>query len=80
MEVPTIGIGAGRYCDGQILVVHDTLGMYSDFTPKFVKQYAQLRETITEAVGTYISEVKNQQFPEKKHTFTMDDSVLERLY
>ncbi len=80
VEIPTIGIGAGRYCDGQILVVHDTLGMYSDFTPKFVKQYAQLRETITGAVGAYISEVKNQQFPEKKHTFTMDDSVLERLY
>lgn len=80
VSVPTIGIGAGKDCDGQILVVHDTLGMYSDFTPKFVKQYAQLNHTIKEAVAGYISDVKEQRFPEQKHTFTMDDSVLERLY
>jgi len=80
VSVPTIGIGAGKYCDGQVLVVHDTLGMYSDFTPKFVKQYAQLNHAITEAVAAYIGDVKAQRFPEKKHTFAMDDSVLERLY
>lgn len=80
VEIPTIGIGAGKFCDGQVLVVHDFLGMYSDFTPKFVKQYAQIKQTITDAVGGYISDVKTQQFPEKKHTFTMDDSVLDRLY
>jgi 3-methyl-2-oxobutanoate hydroxymethyltransferase len=80
VDIPTIGIGAGKYCDGQVLVVHDMLGMYYDFTPKFVKQYAQLKQTITASVGGYIQEVKTQEFPEKKHTFTMDDSVLERLY
>jgi 3-methyl-2-oxobutanoate hydroxymethyltransferase len=80
VAVPTIGIGAGRYCDGQVLVVHDMLGLYSDFTPKFVKQYAKLKGEIVEAVTGYIGEVKEQKFPEPKHTFTMDDSVLERLY
>lgn len=80
VSVPTIGIGAGKFCDGQVLVVHDMLGMYSDFTPKFVKQYARLNQTISESVAGYISDVKGQLFPEKKHTFTMDDSVLEKLY
>ena len=80
LSIPTIGIGAGKYCDGQILVVHDMLGLYSDFTPKFVKQYARLRGTMAEAVGTYVSEVRSQQFPEKQHTFTISDDVLEKLY
>lgn len=80
VSVPTIGIGAGRFCDGQILVIHDTIGMYSDFTPKFVKRYANVKQIITEAVGAYIDDVGAQRFPEKKHTFTMDDSVLEKLY
>lgn len=80
VSVPTIGIGAGRFCDGQVLVIHDTIGMYSDFTPKFVKQYANLKQTITEAVGAYIDDVRTQRFPEKKHTYGMDDSVLEKLY
>jgi 3-methyl-2-oxobutanoate hydroxymethyltransferase len=80
ISIPTIGIGAGKYCDGQILVVHDMLGLYSDFTPKFVKQYARLRGTMAEAVGTYVSEVRSQQFPEKQHTFTISDDVLEKLY
>jgi len=79
ISVPTIGIGAGTYCDGQVLVVHDMLGMYSDFTPKFVKQFAQLKQTITASVDGYIQQVRSQQFPEQKHTFTMDSSVLERL-
>lgn len=77
--IPTIGIGAGRYCDGQVLVINDILGMYSDFTPKFVKQYAHLKETITGAVNEYIQDVKGQRFPEKKHTFTIDEAVLEKL-
>lgn len=80
VSIPTIGIGAGKYCDGQILVVHDMLGLYSDFTPKFVKQYAKLRETMAEAVCNYVSDVKSQQFPEKQHTYTMNDDILERLY
>lgn len=77
--IPTIGIGAGRYCDGQVLVVNDLLGMYDDFTPKFVKRYANLRSTITDAVSAYVQDVRGQRFPEKQHTFSMDDSVLENL-
>jgi 3-methyl-2-oxobutanoate hydroxymethyltransferase len=80
ISIPTIGIGAGKYCDGQVLVIHDMLGLYSDFTPKFVKQYAKLRGTMAEAVATYISEVRAQQFPERQHTFTISDDVLEKLY
>lgn len=79
VNVPTIGIGAGKYCDGQILVIHDMLGLYSDFTPKFVKRYANLRGTMAEAVQSYISEVQAQQFPEKQHTFTISDDILEKL-
>lgn len=80
VSIPTIGIGAGKYCDGQILVIHDILGLYSDFTPKFVKQYAKMRETMAEAVGHYVTEVRSQQFPEIQHTFTISDDVLEKLY
>lgn len=80
VSIPTIGIGAGKHCDGQILVINDLLGMYSDFTPKFVKKYAELKNTIVEAVGGYISDVKSQQFPEKQHTFSMNEELLEKLY
>ena len=80
ISIPTIGIGAGRYCDGQVLVVNDLLGMYSDFTPKFAKKYANLKSTISEAVNGYITDVTTQQFPETKHSFTMNDEVLEKLY
>lgn len=79
VSVPTIGIGAGRYCDGQILVVNDLLDMFSDFKPKFVKQYAHLKDTITGAFSEYIDEVKTQRFPEEKNTFTIDESVLAEL-
>jgi 3-methyl-2-oxobutanoate hydroxymethyltransferase len=79
VNVPTIGIGAGRYCDGQVLVINDILGMYSDFTPKFVKQYANLKAPISNAVIEYIADVKSNRFPEEKHTFTIDKSVLEKL-
>jgi len=80
VSIPTIGIGAGKYCDGQILVVHDVLGLYSGFTPKFVKQYANLREPMTEAVVAYIREVRSVQFPATQHTFAISDDILERLY
>jgi len=80
LSIPTIGIGAGKYCDGQILVIHDILGLYSDFAPKFVKKYANLREPIAKAVDTYIQEVKSEHFPEKQHTFSISDDILKRLY
>lgn len=80
VNIPTIGIGAGKHCDGQVLVINDILGMYSDFTPKFVKKYAELKNTIVDAVGGYIRDVKTQQFPEKQHTFSMNEDLLEKLY
>lgn len=79
VNVPTIGIGAGKYCDGQVLVSNDMLGMYSDFVPKFVKQFAHLSTDIEGAVKTYIKELADNSFPEKKHTFTIDDEVISNL-
>jgi 3-methyl-2-oxobutanoate hydroxymethyltransferase len=69
VSVPTIGIGAGPDCDGQILVLHDLLGLFEDFTPKFVKKYAELGRAIRTAVGQYRTEVKNGVFPGPEHTF-----------
>ncbi|OGO78260.1 MAG: 3-methyl-2-oxobutanoate hydroxymethyltransferase [Clostridiales bacterium GWB2_37_7] len=80
LEIPTIGIGAGKYCDGQVLVTQDMLGIYSDFKPKFVKQYAQLGNIIHNACLQYISEVQEQQFPNAEHSFSIDDEVLSKLY
>ncbi|MGQ9664489.1 MAG: 3-methyl-2-oxobutanoate hydroxymethyltransferase [bacterium] len=69
VPIPTIGIGAGPYCDGQILVLHDMLGMYEDFIPKFVKQYAQIGAEMRRAVKDYIKEVKSGIYPDKNHYF-----------
>ncbi|CAI7988887.1 3-methyl-2-oxobutanoate hydroxymethyltransferase [Geodia barretti] len=69
VSIPTIGIGAGMHCDGQILVVHDMLGLFDDFTPKFVKRYANLKETIGGAVRSYMEEVRTEAFPAEEHTF-----------
>ncbi|NLK96058.1 MAG: 3-methyl-2-oxobutanoate hydroxymethyltransferase [Clostridiales bacterium] len=80
ISIPTIGIGAGSGCDGQVLVYQDLLGMYSDFTPKFVKRYANMGALIKEAFEQYSSEVKNGIFPEEKHTFKISDEVIEKLY
>lgn len=80
LTIPTIGIGASPVCDGQVLVINDMLGMFSDFTPKFVKQYRNLKREIEAGVSEYIQEVKKGSFPEKKHTFSMDEQLLERLY
>lgn len=80
ITIPTIGIGAGTECDGQILVYQDMLGMYSDFVPKFVKQYDNIGERIDIAFKRYIDEVRDGVFPAKEHTFKVSDDVLEKLY
>ncbi len=69
LTIPTIGIGAGSDCDGQVLVVHDMLGMFHDFVPKFVKQYADLNSIVTGAVKNYIEEVQSGTFPTEAHTY-----------
>lgn len=69
VKIPTIGIGAGAGCDGQVLVYHDVFGMFDDFTPKFVKKYCNAKELIAEAAKEYISEVKNKKFPSDEHSF-----------
>ncbi len=71
LTVPTIGIGAGVHCDGQVLVWHDLLGLYEGHAPRFVKQYADLAEAIKTAVGTYVEEVRDRRFPEEQHTYSM---------
>jgi len=80
VSIPTIGIGAGKYCDGQILVYQDMLGMFDDFIPKFVKQYANIGTVMREAISSYIKEVQDGTFPEDKHTFKIDESELQKLY
>ncbi len=69
VSIPTVGIGAGMHCDGQILVMHDMLGLFDDFTPKFVKRYANLKETVGGAVRSYMEEVRTAAFPAEEHTF-----------
>jgi len=69
IAVPTIGIGAGSYCDGQVLVTQDMLGMFEKFVPKFVKQYANLSGDIRAAIEKYIKEVKSGEFPGEEHSF-----------
>lgn len=80
LSIPTIGIGAGYNCDGQILVYQDMLGMYSDFTPKFVKKYENLSEKMNIAFKRYIEEVKDGVFPSEEHSFKINDEVIEKLY
>ena len=80
ISIPTIGIGAGNGCDGQVLVYQDMLGLYSDFTPKFVKRYAEIRPQMENAIEDYISEVKSGAFPAAEHTFALSDAVIEKLY
>lgn len=79
VSIPTIGIGAGKECDGQILVYQDMLGMFTDFVPKFVKQYANTGHSMKEAIQTYIKEVQDGSFPEAKHTFKIEGSQLTNL-
>jgi 3-methyl-2-oxobutanoate hydroxymethyltransferase len=69
LTIPTIGIGAGIHCDGQVLVIHDMLGLYEDFTPKFVKQFADIKSAVSGAVKEFIGEVKEKSFPAEEHSF-----------
>lgn len=78
--IPTIGIGAGKDCDGQILVYQDMLGMYSDFTPKFVKKFANVGEVMKNAFKSYIEEVDAGTFPAKENCYTIDEDVIEKIY
>ena len=80
ISIPTIGIGAGNGCDGQVLVYQDMLGLYSDFTPKSVKRYAEIGPQMENAIEEYISEVKSGAFPAAEHTFALSDAVIEKLY
>lgn len=77
LQIPVIGIGAGVDCDGQVLVVHDMLGMFERFTPRFVKQYAHLNAEMLRAFEAYISEVRERRFPTLEHTVDMDDEEWE---
>jgi 3-methyl-2-oxobutanoate hydroxymethyltransferase len=79
VSVPTIGIGSGAGCDGQVLVLHDMLGLYEDIRPKFVKRYAELSKSIFEAVSSYTSEVKAGKFPGELNTFHMGAEELEKF-
>jgi len=80
LSIPVIGIGAGVYCDGQVLVAQDLLGMFDRFVPKFVKQYAHLNGAITEALHAYATEVDGGVFPGEEHSFAMKEEVLKKLY
>lgn len=80
INIPTIGIGAGAGCDGQILVYQDMLGMFSDFTPKFVKKFANVGEVMKEAFTAYIEETKEGSFPAPEHTFKISEDVINKLY
>lgn len=78
LQIPTISCGAGQYCDGQVLVFHDILGL-SDFTPRFVKVYADLTTQATNAIKTYIQEIEDNSFPEEKHSFTITNEEWEKF-
>ena len=80
LSIPTIGIGAGVNCDGQILVYQDMLGVFSDFTPKFVKKYENLGEKMNIAFRKYIEEIKDGVFPAVEHSFKISDEAIEKLY
>jgi len=79
IKIPTLGIGAGMHCDGQVLIISDMLGAFEAFTPKFVKRYANVGEIMVKAFSEYISDVKNQKFPEEKHTYRMPPEEAQRF-
>lgn len=79
LEIPTIGIGAGPSCDGQVLVIHDMLGLHNGHVPKFVKQYSKLMEEASKAVQAYVAEVRDGSFPGPEHCFAMPEAEIARL-
>ena len=79
VKIPVIGIGAGPDVDGQVLVTHDMIGLFDKFIPKFVKQYANIRETIIAAIGEYKKEVQEATFPAEAHSFKMPAEALAQL-
>ncbi|OPX46017.1 3-methyl-2-oxobutanoate hydroxymethyltransferase [Ruminiclostridium hungatei] len=80
ISIPTIGIGAGNGCDGQVLVYQDMLGVFTDFTPKFVKRFSDLGSQMKAAFQRYADEVGNGEFPAAEHSFEISDSIIEKLY
>lgn len=80
LDIPTIGIGAGAGCDGQVLVYQDMLGMFNDFVPKFVKHFANVGEVMQQAFKDYITEVREGTFPAEEHTYKISQDVIEKLY
>jgi 3-methyl-2-oxobutanoate hydroxymethyltransferase len=79
LTVPTIGIGAGIHCDGQVLVVHDMLGLFDRFTPKFVKRYVNLSESMLKAFGSFREEVSRGEFPTDQHSFHIEEKELNKI-
>src|SRR5258707_2536760 len=79
LEIPTIGIGAGVGCDGQILLCHDLLGVFTDFKPKFTKRFANLTEVAVKGITQYINEVKAGTFPDDDHSYAVDDKEYEKF-
>jgi 3-methyl-2-oxobutanoate hydroxymethyltransferase len=79
LKIPTIGIGAGPHCDGQVQVIHDMLGLFTDFVPRHAKQYAKLAEVIKSAITDYIIETKSGVFPSPEHGSTIDEELLKDL-
>ena len=79
VSVPTIGIGSGRFCNGQVLVLHDLIGLYSSFTPKFAKRYVDVAGTIKQALQKFTTEVRSGVFPEEQHVFRMDEDQRKKL-
>jgi 3-methyl-2-oxobutanoate hydroxymethyltransferase len=80
ISIPTIGIGAGAHCDGQVLVFHDLVGMFSGFTPTFVKRYTEAGTAIRDAVAQYAEEVRSGTFPSESQAFSMKDEILKKIY
>jgi 3-methyl-2-oxobutanoate hydroxymethyltransferase len=80
LTIPTIGIGAGNGCDGQVLVFQDMLGMFTDYVPKFVKQFANVGEVMKGAFREYIDAIQEGTFPAEEHSYKIDDEIIEKLY